>query len=759
MKRKSYNVWHFYQVILGLSIAVMAWVSYNLWHNNLQRIHLAQENQVSSFSNSVNSLLKTQESFLEVLGQQIHSQLSRGEKESAIQLLDKVIANQNEIKGIKVLSTRGHLLTTSSNLSEESKTSYLERPETRDSFLRALSSPNMILGRTIYGNHLKSNLIPARFAVRDANNQPLIVMAAALTIDESKIFNSSPHLGPHNEVGIIRNDGFIQFYSSENTRKRDYSVAIGSENHVSMAKQFFEKFHITMKTARETGRIFTLRINLSDESSQTSLTYDQDFNMWIVSKVESKYLIKQFLPSFILALCIFITVHAVLFILFKKITTSEREKREQLIHRANHNLLTELPNRIYFQSKAHRWTNNIKKPFTLIYIDLDNFKGVNDAYGHATGDNMLRCVAERIKKHVPEKGLLVHESGDEFLLLTHVVDQEDIENLVGDLMNHLHQPFSVDEHNLVISASVGVAQFPFDGKTIEELRCNTDFAMFKSKTTKNTVTFFTAELQHKHLQKLKVEHKLRNAILCNDIYMYYQPQLNNDGSLHGVEALVRWHDKDLGQVSPQEFIEIAESTGQMPKLGQRIIKQSLTDIAQIQQATGREFDLSINISVQQLTLDNFIPELMQQIKEIQFPKHLLTLELTETMMVNDIQIIKARLTELRSLGIKTSLDDFGTGYSSLNILKELPLNELKIDQSFVFNINSDPTLLEMVKHIIEIGKMLNMQVVAEGVESPQHAALLRNMNCDVLQGYLFSKPLNPKQLTDYVMRAEKLATA
>ena len=759
MKGKNYNIWHFYQVILIVSISVMAYVSYDLWHNNLQRIHQAQENQVYSFSNSVNSLLKTQESFLEVLGQQIHGQLVRGEKHKAIQLLNKVIANQSEIKGIKVLSPNGDMLITSSNLSADTNANYLERPETRRSFLQALRSPNMILGRTIYGSSLQSNLIPTRFAVRDSNSAPLVVIAAALTIDQSKIFNSSPHLGPHNEVGITRNDGYIQFYSSENVKKRDYNQAISRENLDGMARQFFTQFNITMNAARKSGKIFTLSINHKDEPAQVSLTYDQDFHMWVMSKVESKYLLKEFLPSFVLALCIFITVHSVLFVLLKKITTSEQEKREQLIYRANHNLLTELPNRIYFQSKTPKWTCNPNRPFSLIYIDLDSFKGVNDAYGHKTGDNILRYVAERIKKLVPNKGLLIHESADEFLLLTHIVEQHDVKRLIDTLLQRIHEPFEIDEHRLTISASVGVAQFPSDGESIETLRCNADFAMFKSKRTNNKVTFFTPELQEKHLHKLKVEHKLKDAINTDNIYMCYQPQLNKDGSLHGVEALVRWHDKDLGQVSPEEFISVAESTGQMPKLGQRIVQKSLAEIIQIQNQTGRAFELSINISVQQLTMKSFISDLIEQIERFNFPRHRLTLELTESMMINDTHSIKAKLTKLRSLGIKTSLDDFGTGYSSLNILKELPLNELKVDQSFVFNINSDPTLLKMVKHIIDIGKMFNMQIVAEGVESERHASLLKEMNCDVLQGYLYSKPLSPEQLTQYVSQEHMNRTA
>ncbi|MGF1754689.1 bifunctional diguanylate cyclase/phosphodiesterase, partial [Vibrio makurazakiensis] len=734
MAKNSYSIWHFYLVTLILSIIGFGYLSMSLWEKSVLNVHAAQERQVLSFSNSVNSLLKTQEFFLEVLGLQIDRQLTLNEKNEAVQLLDKVIEDQSEIKGIKVLSIEGDLLTASSNLSIEKSTNYLSNPNTRSSFLHALNSTKMILGRTIYGENLQSNLIPTRFTVRDANHQPLLVMAAALTLDESKIFNSSPHLGPHNEVGIIRNDGYIQFYSKENVLKRDYSQAISKANHTTMAQQFFKKFHITMKDARKTNKVFTLFIEQEDVTSQTSLIYDQDFNMWVVSKVDSKYLIQEFLPSFILTLFAFITVHIILFLLLKKITTNEKEKRKQLLHRASHNLLTELPNRIYFQSNAYKWTNNLRKPFSLIYIDLDNFKGVNDAYGHATGDQILRRASERLKSLVPDNGLLIHESGDEFLLLTHSVGQDNVQQLITKLMNQIHQPFAVDEHTLMISASVGVAQFPFDGRTIEELRCNADFAMFKSKKTKNTATFFTLELQHKKLLKLKMEHKLRSAISNRDIYMYYQPQLDADGSLHGVEALVRWHDEELGQVSPEKFIGIAESSGQMPKLGQLIVEQSLSDIARIQEITGKEFDLSINISVQQLTMDNFIPDLIRQIETFQFPRHQLTLELTETMMMTNIQSIKEKLAELRSLGIKTSLDDFGTGYSSLNILKELPLNELKIDQSFVFNINSDPAQLELVKHIIEIGKMLNMQIVAEGVESHQHATLLKSMNCDILQG-------------------------
>jgi len=268
-----------------------------------------------------------------------------------------------------------------------------------------------------------------------------------------------------------------------------------------------------------------------------------------------------------------------------------------------------------------------------------------------------------------------------------------------------------------------------------------DIAMYEAKKYKNSVRLFVPLMQEGYLNRVNVEQALRKALAKNELYMSYQPQINQDGAIYGVEALVRWNNEELGLVPPDQFIPIAEASGLMPELGHFIINTTLQEMKALQIALGVSFQTSINISIKQFMETQFMEKLIQEIDRTHLTHVLLCLEITESLFIEDIEYILPLLHKIRGMGVHISMDDFGTGYSSLSILRKLPIDELKIDKSFVDTILNDITAEKMVQNIITIGKNLDLNVLAEGVETKEQESVLKTLGCDRFQGYLYAKPL------------------
>jgi len=279
--------------------------------------------------------------------------------------------------------------------------------------------------------------------------------------------------------------------------------------------------------------------------------------------------------------------------------------------------------------------------------------------------------------------------------------------------------------------------------------------MYEAKKRKNSYCYFSEKMRHANLMKMDIEQELRGAIENDELWMAYQPQIKADGSLYGVEALSRWNNKKLGNVRPDKFITVAEETGLIKELGKFIITTSLREIKIIQEQLELDFSLSINISAIQLMEDGFLETILQLVDDEKFDKTKLTLEITESLSIEDLDKVLPRLHSIRETGIEISLDDFGTGYSSLSVLKKLPINELKIDKSFIDEILYDENEKVLVQSIINIGKNFGMITLAEGVESFEQVQELKNHNCDIFQGYYFSKPLSKHDLIKYLNKKYK----
>lgn len=431
---------------------------------------------------------------------------------------------------------------------------------------------------------------------------------------------------------------------------------------------------------------------------------------------------------------------------------------ERLLRQTYYDTLTDLPNRTLFtqrlqQEVTARRANAASGGIGLLLLDLDRFKVINESIGHEHGDNLLRQVAHRLRRTLREADTIARIGGDEFaLLIPDLPDAEHAAPLAHKLIEALREPFIVNAHQLHVSGSIGITLHPADAADAETLMKNVDVALYHAKALGGgRFEFFTHDRHGMALERLHMEIGLRVAMERNELKLVYQPQRHIfSGEIAGVEALVRWHEPKLGMVSPGEFIPLAEESGLIVLIGEWILRQAC---AQAQQwlAAGFPTRVAVNVSPRQFhdgDLANLVAAVLQ---ECRLPAHLLELELTESILMQNIEQTLAILDRLHAMGVKIAIDDFGTGYSSLSYLKRLPIDVLKIDQSFVRDIADDPDDRAIVSAIIGLAHSLQMDVIAEGVETEAQLAYLRERQCGIMQGYLFSRPVG----SDEVLRLLK----
>ena len=382
-------------------------------------------------------------------------------------------------------------------------------------------------------------------------------------------------------------------------------------------------------------------------------------------------------------------------------------------------------------------------------MDLDHFKNINDNFGHEYGDLLLVQLAKRLHQVVPNNAVIVRHGGDEFVIFTHITQENALLNLAQTMIEKISEPFHIQEVSFSIGACIGIAKYPEHGNSINALLRAADIAMYQSKKIRNSTYIFTPHMQENYLRNARIEQELRNVLEHNELFMMYQPQINLDGNIHGVEALVRWKNPTLGMVPPDQFIPVAETSGQIGKMGRFIISRTLKEMKDVQETLGITFQTSINISVRQFMEVGFLDYFLEMIREYKMNNITITMEITENLFIEDMEYILPLLIEIKRANIQISMDDFGTGYSSLSMLQKLPIDELKIDKSFIDTMVENDTTQKMVQNIIAIGKNFNMHVVAEGVETEAQKALLQSYGCDLFQGYYFAKPLSKEDLMQF----------
>ena len=423
---------------------------------------------------------------------------------------------------------------------------------------------------------------------------------------------------------------------------------------------------------------------------------------------------------------------------------------EELTQLALHDTLTGLPNRILLADRIGQAMNKVAEQggcFSLMFIDLDGFKPVNDAFGHHLGDRLLREVALRLREQLRSQDTLARIGGDEFVLLVRLLEPDDAPQVAARQVSLLSRAFRVDEHELLISASVGIALYPGNGLTAEELLMNADAAMYHAKGTgKNGYSFFDASMNTNARKQLQLLQDLRQALELQQFRLHYQPKFDASNSQPvGAEALLRWEHPQQGLLLPEHFIDLAEKTGLIIPIGDWVLNEACRQMRAWFDQGYSHWRIAVNLSALQFCYSGLVDSVVAALERHQLPANSLTLEITETTAMSDADASMVVLQRLSQMGVDLSIDDFGTGYSSLMYLKRLPANELKIDRGFVRDLEHDSDDAAIVSAIVALGQALGLRIVAEGVETDTQQSFLTTLGCDALQGFLLGEPLPAEQ--------------
>jgi len=435
---------------------------------------------------------------------------------------------------------------------------------------------------------------------------------------------------------------------------------------------------------------------------------------------------------------------------------TEKKQKDDIIHNlAYYDPLTELPNKTLFHERVNNRISALKrsgKKMVFLFIDMDNFKNINDTLGHFIGDKFLIKVAKSIKNLIREQDTFARLGGDEFIVLLEGIDSIiDIRYIAEKIIKKFNTPIYVDEKKLYTGVSMGISIFPDDGETYDELVKAADTAMYQVKESgKRNYKFYTQTMNDKITKRVLIENGLRNAIGKNELFLEYQPQINLETkSVYGMEALIRWNNSEKGLVRPDEFIQIAEDMGYISELGLWVARQAISDTKKLHDE-GDKLIISINISSKQLEDVFFIDDFCKIVEDIGLEKCYIDLEITETQIMDNIDKALSVLDELDKRGFNLSIDDFGTGYSSLSYLKKLPAKTIKIDRSFVLDIDKNNDDRSIVATVIAMARSLGKDVIAEGSETQEHIKTLRVLHCNKVQGYFFSKPIPIDKFTEFI---------
>jgi diguanylate cyclase (GGDEF)-like protein/PAS domain S-box-containing protein len=427
--------------------------------------------------------------------------------------------------------------------------------------------------------------------------------------------------------------------------------------------------------------------------------------------------------------------------------SSARALSMQMSYLAQHDSLTDLPNRILLHDRLNQamaLANRHENKLAVLFLDVDRFKHINDSHGHAIGDRLLQSVAQRLLDCVRSSDTVSRQGGDEFVvLLSDVKHAQDAAVTAEKILAAQRVPHRIDQHDVHTSISIGIVTYPDDGTEAATLMKKADFAMYQAKDNgRDNFQFFMPDMNVRALERQALEGDLRHALQRQEFELYYQPKMDLEtGVINGVEALIRWHHPKRGLVAPCQFIPIAEECGFIVPIGRWVLREGCRQAQAWRSAGLRAIGMAINISPVELRAKDFVAGVRTILAETGFDPHCLELELTETFLMQDSKSTLVVLEALREMGVQLALDDFGTGYSSLSYLRRFPITTLKIDRSFVRDLTTDADDASIVCAVISMGKSLHMCVVAEGVESPEQLAFLKQQICPEGQGYYFSQPM------------------
>lgn len=750
------NIWlAFYLFSIAWAI-FLSYAIYDTYKDNYQDFATEQNNITTRSTQAYTALLRQYEIVLNILANEFVETEQIPERSKAKAILKNVADVDESMIGFAIFTPNGLIHTASNATLLPRAYNLLEIEPAKQGFLDALASDQVVFGQTYFSTAMRRLIMPVYLTVRDKQNQPILVINAAVSIEKAfRFFAQKDSDGTPISSYLFRAKDRRFQYATFDSRSGEniYAAEIPQPIFEQTLDQLTQASGLDLETIKRTGKAYVHEIHTPRANALSSSAYLSRYDLWLSSEIELSVVRKAFLDQATSITLAFLLSFVIIFTMFRSIARSELNKQRALSFQANHDYLTRLNNRYYLDNFMPELDPNIA--YSLLFVDMDNFKTINDNYGHEIGDLVLCETASRLNAVTDDQDVVARYSGDEFIIVTFNVDHNRLTQLTKNALAKVNQPYFIKDYQFILSASIGVASYPKDGKTSDEIIRYADLAMYESKKARNQITFFEDRLKEAYLYTTQIELELKHALIGQEFYMVYQPQVSPDGSLQGVEALIRWENPQLGFVPPDKFISVAEAIGEMPAIGRFVIARSLQEINKLKLQTGCEFTLSINISVTQFHHHRFFDDLMELTKKYQFDNLRLVLEVTENVFIEDVAGVQSLLNQIKKHGIRCSLDDFGTGYSSLSLLKQLPIDELKIDKSFVDDMLEDSAAYSMVEWIIIIAKKLGISTVAEGVETCQQRQALTQLGCDIFQGYHFSKPLTCEDLAHYIKQSQQ----
>ncbi len=738
------NIWTSFCVLLFAGLILLYIISTLTWQSIYRDTLNNQQDTIFLVSTSTLTTLRTQENQLDLIGLQLLENDNYTDLSRTRSIMHKLL-NNPVIAGFGLISNDGNFLVSSNTFHPSLLPNLKHHPATNESFLQTLESEKMVVGKTYLSPTLGRWILPIRKALRDESGKVVAVVSAGLEVtgNYSFIEGQGYDTDGDNLMLLREKDLYPQYVSTGylNYSPDVYRQPLLKENY-DYTFRVLKAQGIDRQEIMSGNKIYNLEVtNRFGRDEVVSFRYLNEFELWVLAFKPKSDITNKFLSIFWTYLIAFLLVMSTLYWLFSRLVKTERQRVEELEFKSYHDDLTGLPNLAKLKLVSAGAHEQDKSSYLIFYVDLDNFKSANESFGRDFGDEVLIDIARRLSIFCPDMDCVYHTSGDEYVIRKPVSTDDDIYALARQLLSILSEPYARNDASIMLTASIGVACSPEHGKTLSETIKAAEIAMFEAKKHKNHCSVFDNSIYAAHHEKQSIEQELKLAVGSKQFCIHYQPQFNSDGVVTGLEALVRWHNPKLGFIPPDKFIRIAESAGLMPSLGKHIMSLIFRDAKQIDTLLDSPIHLAINISATQFMQDDFVTQFVDMHQQCPSKNILYALELTESVFVEDMGFLLPKIEELRAQGITLSLDDFGTGFSSLSLLRQLPIDELKIDKSFVDSLIDDMTARKMIKNIISIGDTLELSVIAEGVETKQHVDILQSLNCHRFQGYYFSKPL------------------
>ena len=752
-----------YFFILAASVLILVIVALQEWRKIREENYLLLENRVRLNGVALHSDLDHLGVLLKITGRQLRRMLRAEQPDAAQKLLDSILEENPVLTGLVLVDDRGYILLGDRRLEPViSRRPVLQQNEMLKSLERAKGREELTLGYSHFSRLMQKWVIPVVQPVLEGQGGAHWFLLTAFPVDDAtSVWNSKPR-GKDVRYAIVKDDGYMQ-YLNNNVVFRELWRKAGRPDNPH--PEFFMPYPMDFIEAAETrlkhqtgmsfeelqrsGQLVRLETrNLQGKPLLSAVQYDDKYRLFITAALHRNVLVGELMSKIKPHLLVFTLFNLVLLGLFKYLAGIQKRQRAELQRQARHDALTGLPNRAYLRDEFRNLAMH-RGPFVLLFLDLDNFKDINDSHGHGVGDRILVRTSQRIRRTLRDGYQAMRHGGDEFIIICPAASLVDVTEFAADMADALRRPIRLGPLEFSITCSMGVVQYPDDGDNMDDLLRKADMAMYQAKRHKNRIMVFNNRLEQDIQRRIRVERALRMALQNGELHLVYQPQLDaSSRTMLGMEALLRWDHPQLGRVSPAEFIPVAESVGLIEELTRFVMQQGIRDLAALPDSAAG-CSLSINVSAQLLNSAALFEHLDEICREAGVERGRIVLENTESLFIENPERARLLLEGLRAKGYRISLDDFGTGYSSLSLLSTLPLDELKIDGSFVRNMLVDARARHLVASIINISRTLGLTSIAEGVETEAQAHELARMGCNRFQGYLFAQPMPWSELLRY----------